>query len=216
MKAGRCLVFVGADGSGKSTLARTAAEECAHLGLSACVVWSRYNNYLSRPLLALARCTGHNRREAHDGFIFGYHDFQAAAALRYPFIALQAIDVNLAAWLRQRRRKTGVAVQVFERSPWDTLADVMLDTGCDAIATNLWGRWITAAMRGCGPVLWVRRSRPAILATRPELRHDRHLDRKLELYSRLAAHHGWHVLDNDRPLAEAKAAVRAWCATLAA
>lgn len=215
MNGRRCLVFAGADGSGKSTLARAAAAECARLGRPAEVVWLRYHNYLSKPLLALARCTGHNRREQHGGVTFGYHDFQRAAGLRYPFIALQAVDVNVAAWLRRRRQNPQAAVLVFERSPWDTLADVMLDTGCDALATNVWGRWITAAMRGLGPVLWVRRSLPAILASRPELRHDRLLERKLDLYTRLAALHRWPALDNDRPLDEARAAVREWCARVA-
>lgn len=208
------LSFVGADGSGKSTLARVAAEECNRMGRPAQVVWSRYNNIFTKPLLAVARCTGHSRREVHEGATFGYHDFQQADGLRYAFIALQTLDVNLAAWWKARTRGGAAAVIVFERSPWDTLADVMLDTGCEALATNTWGRWMTVSMRGRGPVFWVRRSRQAILATRPELRHDRLLDAKLALYERLAAQFGWHQLDNDRPLEEAKAAVRQWCGHL--
>lgn len=210
------IAFVGADGSGKSTLARIAVEECAGLGVSARVVWSRFNNYLSKPLLALARCTGHNRREVHDGTTFGYHDFRSAAWLRYPFIALQTVDANLAAAVKLRRSPAQPDVLILERCAWDTLSDVILDTGCEAIADNVWGRLMTASISCRGPVLWVCRDRDAILATRPELRHDRLLDEKLALYERLAALHGWHRIDNNRTLDEARATVRTWMRRLLA
>lgn len=209
------MAFVGADGSGKSTLARIAAEECAKLKVPAQVVWSRFNNYLSKPLLALARCTGHSRREVHDGVTFGYHDFRDADFLRYPFILLQTIDVNVAAAVR-RRADRGARVLIYERSAWDTLSDVMLDTGCRQIGWNVWGRWMTASVRGRGPVLLISRSRDSILATRPELKHDRLLDEKIATYESLATIHGWQRIDNNRPLDEARADVRAWVHRLAA
>ncbi len=202
------IAFVGSDGSGKSTLARTAQEECAACGIPAQVVWSRFNNFLSKPLLALARVTGHSRREVHDGVTFGYHNFRGAVFLRHPFIALQTLDVNLAAAMKARLAGKQAGILIFERSAWDTLADVILDTGCDRLAVNAWGRWMTASVSGRGPVLWVSRSKASILATRPELKHDRLLDEKIALYGRLAAVHGWHRIDNSRSLDEAKADVR--------
>lgn len=207
---GHIIAFVGADGCGKSTLARIAAEECDRIGVPANIVWSRFNNYLSKPLLALARCTGHNRREVHDGVVFGYHDFRSAVFFRFPFIFLQAIDVNLAAAKKMRRLARQPGVIICERSAWDTLSDVILDTGLDSLADNAWGRLITASIRGSGPVLWINRSRDAILRSRPELKHDRMLNEKIALYERLAVIHGWHKIDNNRPLDQTRDDVRNW------
>jgi hypothetical protein len=198
----RIISFVGPDGCGKSTLASIAAQVLQKQGLCAQVVWSRFNNYFSKPLLALARCSGHTRREVHDGVAFGYHDFHSAIWLRYPFILLQTIDVNLAHFVKAQRAAKSSDILIFERSPWDTLADIILDTGCRSLATNVWGRWITAQMRGLGPVFWVNRSKDSILNTRPELRHDRMLDEKIGIYAELAVASGWAPLDNNRPLGE--------------
>lgn len=196
----RIIAFVGPDGCGKSTLARIAAEEMTKHGFQAQIVWSRFNNYFSKPLLGLARLTGHNRREVHDGAEFGYHDFQSSGWLRYPFIFLQTIDVNIATFIKIKRAEKKTDILVFERSPWDTLADIIVDTGCINLATNYWGRLITAQIRGRGSVFYVNRSKDSILCTRPELKHDRTLDKKIAIYAELAETCGWTTLDNNRPL----------------
>jgi hypothetical protein len=198
----RIICFVGPDGCGKSTLARIAAEELSRQGLRALVVWSRFNNFLSKPLLALALCTGHNRREVHDGAVFGYHDFQCAPWLSYPFILLQTIDVNLACLTKRIQVEQQADILIFERSPWDTLADIIVDTGCRSLTATVWGRLITVQMRGRGPVFYVNRSKDLIMKTRPELKHDRRLDEKIAAYAELAVACGWAPLDNNRPLAE--------------
>jgi ABC-type dipeptide/oligopeptide/nickel transport system ATPase component len=196
----RIIAFVGPDGCGKSTLARIAAEEMTKHGFQAQIVWSRFNNYFSKPLLGLARLTGHNRREVHDGAEFGYHDFQSSGWLRYPFIFLQTIDVNIATFIKIKRPEKKTDILVFERSPWDTLADIIVDTGCINLATNYWGRLITAQIRGCDRVFYINRSKELILRMRPELKYDKTLDRKIAIYSKLATTGGWLTLDNNRPL----------------
>ena len=177
-----------------------AAEEMTRHGFQAQVVWSRFNNYFSKPLLGLTRLTGHNRREVHDGAEFGYHDFQSSGWLRYPFIFLQTIDVNIATFIKIKRPEKKTDILVFERSPWDTLADIIVDTGCINLATNYWGRLITAQIRGCDRVFYINRSKELILRMRPELKYDKTLDRKIAIYSKLATTGGWLTLDNNRPL----------------
>ncbi len=157
MDGTKLLFFVGADGAGKSTLARFAVEELSRRGQRAVLVWSRFNNFLSKPLLALARLSGHTLRETHDGAHFGYHDFDRSPFYKYPFILTEAVDVNLATAFRLRKMQRQAEVLVFERSPWDTLADVILDTGCEALEHNVLGRWMTALVRNRGRVLWVSR-----------------------------------------------------------
>ena len=204
----RMVFFVGVDGCGKSTLARFVAEHYQRQGCNTTILWSRFNNLLSKPLLALARLTGHNYYETHDGVRFGYHNFEHECWLRYPFVLTQALDVNLANLCQIRRVDRKAEVFVFERSAWDTLADVILDTGCEPLMGNRWGRWITAQARGRGNVIWISRSKENIVQSRPELRHDRKLSRKIAIYGRLAAMNNWPCLDNNRPLAEVQADLR--------
>ncbi len=205
MSPSPCIItFVGPDGCGKTTLARIAAEELGKQGFHSQIVWSRFNNYFSKPLLGLARLTGHNRREVHDGVVFGYHNFHSSAWLRYPFIFLQTIDVNLATFIKIRQAVKGADILIFERSPWDTLADIILDTGCTNLASQVWGRWITAQMHGRGPVFCITRSKDSILCSRPELKHDRTLEKKIAIYSHLAQTCGWLCLENNGSLAEVR------------
>lgn len=203
----KILFFVGADGCGKSTLARFAVEELNRRGARAALVWSRFNNYLSKPLLALARLTGHNYYETHDGVRFGYHDFDRAVLYQFPFILAQVLDVNVATAFRLARIKRCANTLVFERGPWDTLADLILDTGCGRLAGNYIARLITSRVRGA-TVLWIRRSHESILRSRPELRHDRTLCRKIAIYELLAGQYSWRIIDNDRPLELVKEEVR--------
>lgn len=196
------ICLVGCDGSGKSTLAKHAITFLRARGHRPVLVWSRYNHFFSKPLLALAKLTGHSWQEVADGVAFGYHDFRAPW-LRWTFPRLQALDVRLATARKLRAAAREGDVLVFERSPWDTLADVILDTGDAGLIHSRWGRRIVAPVRGRGPVVWISRPKDAILATRPELRHDRSLEQKMAIYGELAAAYGWTRLDNTGSLKDA-------------
>ena len=204
MVSTRFLVFTGADGSGKSTLARFAVNELHRRGVRASLVWSRFNNYLSKPLLALARLTGHSYYETHGGVRFGYHDFEAVPFYRYLFVMLQAVDVNMAMAFHLRLRHRKGEALVFDRGPWDTLADVMVDTGWSGLAESRWGQLFPTQIQNRSLVIFVSRRREEILKTRPELVHDTKLARKIGIYEHLARVHGWRQLDNNQPLALVK------------
>ena len=94
------ISIVGVDGSGKTTLASWLVDELAAQGHRPVLVWSRFRNYLSKPLLALTRLTGHNYYRTVDGVKFGFHDFERLVGYRELFAVLQAIDVNIAAYAR--------------------------------------------------------------------------------------------------------------------
>jgi hypothetical protein len=194
------ICLVGCDGSGKSTLARFIVDELRRRGYRPVLLWSRYNHFFSKPLLAVARLLGYSPKEVHDGTTFGYHDFYRASWLKWSFIVLQIIDVNLAICkqLRAARRKGDVVV--FERSPWDTLADIMLDTRHERLGETCWGRWIVASMAERSTVFWVQRDFTSILLTRPELRFDRDLRMKMRNYESLALTFAWNRIINSGKL----------------
>lgn len=74
------ILLMGTDGAGKSYFATWLARRMQQSGIDATIVWSRFNNYVSKPYLAVTRLTGHNRYERIDGARFGFHDFEKTAA----------------------------------------------------------------------------------------------------------------------------------------
>jgi len=204
----KLISIVGVDGSGKTTLANWLADELAAHGRSPVLVWSRFRNYLSKPMLALTRFTGHNYYRTFEGVKFGFHDFERLVGYRELFALLQAIDVNIAAYARIHRRRAGSDMLVCERGPWDTLVDVTADTGLMWLPGSALGAAYSLLMRRDAAVFWVSRDRVNILRSRPELVHDHKLDMRSAVYAQLAARHGWHVVDNNGTLEDSKSKIR--------
>ena len=57
-KTPKLIFLVGADGAGKSYHARWLVNYIKNRGLKTRLIWSRFNNYSSLPLLAFTRLTG--------------------------------------------------------------------------------------------------------------------------------------------------------------
>ena len=142
--------------------------------------------------------SGHNYREVHEGVVFGYHDFQSSGWLRYPFIFLQTIDVNIATLIKIKRAEKETDILIL-KEVLDTLADIILDTGAKISpiiygVAGLFRKYRTVAL------YFYTRSKESILRSRPELKHDRTLDRKISIYAKLATVCKWDTLDNNRSL----------------
>lgn len=195
------LIFItGADGVGKSCIARWLVERLLQRGLRAGLVWSRFSNFLSKPLLAITRLSGHNFYKTVDGVLFGFHNFENLYGFRYLFALLQAIDVNIAAIKDISRIRHRFDILVCERGPWDTLADVIADTALDSLFEGVLSKLFTAQIRNEARVIMVRRSKENIFRSRPELIHDFKLDRKLAIYNRLAEVNRWSTIDNNHSI----------------
>jgi hypothetical protein len=199
------LIFItGTDGAGKSCLSKWLVGYFKEHDLKAGLVWSRFNNFLSKPLLGLTRLTNHNYYKMIDGVLFGFHNFEHLNGFRHVYAVTQAIDVNLAALRDIRIARRRFDIVLCERGPWDTLVDVIADTGIDDLHQTPLGRVFTMQVRNGSAVILINRSKDKILNSRPELVHDNRLDRKIEIYKKLAKSNGWFSVDNNSSLAKTK------------
>jgi hypothetical protein len=207
----RIIAVTGVDGSGKTTLTDWLREELRARGHEPGFVWSRFNNYTSLPLLAVTRLTGHNYYREHAGVRMGFHDFgRLPLLLRYLFVALQAVDVNIATLFRIAGPSRRNRITICERGPWDTLVDVAADTGLDRLATPAMLALFSGQVARRTDMVLVERSADAIEAVRPELEFDTKLRRRQALYRRLAEIGGWKVLDNNGGLDDTRKNFAAW------
>lgn len=200
----RLIAICGVDGAGKTTVLRALQARLESEGILTRHVWSRFRNYASKPLLALARLTGHNRKEQHPGFRIGYHRFQATAYAR-PFLALQAFDAALDAGLRYR----GPGLILADRCLLDTLVDLAVDTGLDELIMDRLAPRLKCFLPRPALAIVMTRSPGRIATARPDAIADRHFARRRALYGRLARQLGLPVIANDGSVDDAVDAILA-------
>ena len=198
------ICITGVDGSGKTSLTNWLLEYLADQDYKVESVWSRFNNYLSKPLLALTRITGHNHRSNIDGVKYGFHDFKKLYVYRELFALLQGIDTNIAAYFKITKKKLTVDCLVCERSPWDTLVDVIVDTGSDSFVYKWMSGLYLKQVRGKSLVLFIDRDYKKIVSCRSELLHDYKMEEKIATYRELAKKEDWMQIDNNNSIEETK------------
>ncbi len=159
------LCLSGVDGCGKTHLLRHIRDEFFLNGIDHRHVWSRFRNYLSKPLLFIARITGHNRKEQIGGVHYGVHDFRDVTWLVRPFLILQFIDNVIDILFRyhlSRRRILG------DRCVLDTLVDLAADTGRDDIVFGIYGRILLALLPQPVRLIIINRPIENIIRDRPD------------------------------------------------
>ncbi|HET6467552.1 MAG TPA: hypothetical protein VFG43_04150, partial [Geminicoccaceae bacterium] len=196
LDAWRLIALAGVDGSGKTLLLQHLRRRLDADGIPHRHVWSRFRNYLSKPLLAVARLTGHNRKEQHGTVRIGYHELTGSPMLARLFLALQATDnlLDILARYRLRRRRRLI---VGDRCVYDTLVDLCVDTGLDELVLDRIGPWLVRLLPSPHLVVVLDRSPRLIQGQRPDALLDRNFARRRALYARLAARYGLPVIAND-------------------
>jgi hypothetical protein len=192
----RLVALAGVDGGGKTFLLSALRRRLDAAGVPHRHVWSRFRNYLSKPLLALARLTGHNHKEELGGVRTGYHDFAGRPWLAWPFLCLQVVDSVLDCWWRYRRGHDRRVV-LADRCVYDTLVDLAVDTGLDDVLFGRLGRWLVSRLPRPHLAVVIERPVAAVRRDRPDVLLDRHFARRRALYRRLAAEFRLPTLAND-------------------
>lgn len=194
-KLSKVVFLAGIDGAGKTMCAKMLFEELRRQGVNAGYAWSRNNNYFSKPLLAFTLLSGLNYKERRGGFTFQYYEFWRWKLIAGLYIWLQAIDINIATYFKICRKSKKRDILICDRGPYDTLVDVMLGTGEDILAGGRYRAFIRMLPKE-HKVIYLRRPVGKIVEDRPELRYDRGLLRKNELYAKMQRRFGWATVDN--------------------
>lgn len=202
----RAIALIGIDGAGKTTLVQALRERLDAAGHPTIHVWSRFRNYLSKPLLGLARLTGHNRRLVLAGVTVGLHQFEGVWWLARPFLALQRLDLHLDAWCRVRPAAWRGLV-VMDRCLLDQLVDVAADTGLHAQIIDELAPRLFDLLPQPARIVLVDREPVLIGRSRPDALADPRLLLRRQLYHRLAERLSLPVIANDGTLAEADRAL---------
>lgn len=195
----RIVFLTGVDGSGKTFFARQLIDALTSRGFRVIHVWSRFNNYLSKPLLAIARGMGLNYYETRDGVKIGYHDFEKNPIIAFLFVWLQLFDVwiaSVAKFWTPLIFKDHVLI-VSDRGPHDTLMDVVLDTGKEDLPYTFLGKLYCRAIPFRHKILFINRKREKIESSRPDIKVDRKFPRRLNLYLRHQENLGFCAISND-------------------
>ena len=198
----------GVDGVGKTRIADALAAALEAEGRLTRRFWSRFRNYLSRPLLGLTRLTGHNRKERVGGTVIGYHDFADRPWLAWPFLVLHAVDLALDALLRCRWGRHG-ATLVADRCLLDGIVDLAVDTGRERFVIDRLAPWLVRLLPRPWRAVVIERDPILVGRDRPDALADRNHHRRRVLYRRLARRLGLPLVGNDGPIEAAIARVRA-------
>ena len=189
--------MTGPDGVGKTTFSRMLVKELLHRGIDVKHGWTRYRNYLSKPLLAYTRLIGLNYYEENQGYLHGYHDFHKSTAISMLFPILQTIDVNLATYFRIVRRTQAGGIMICDRGPFDTLVDVMIDTGNANLGKGIFFYLYLALVRNKCKLIVLDRSFDNIVKTKMEIKYDKKIFQKIKLYRFYANHYSLPIVDNN-------------------
>lgn len=195
----RMVALTGTDGAGKTFLLHGLQRRMDAAGVPHRHVWTRFRNYLSKPLLGATRLSGHNRKEDFGGGSIGYHEFAGRSWLAWPFLCLQVLDNLFDIWWRYHR-SADQRVVVADRCVYDTLVDLAIDTGLDDVVFGPLGHRLVAMLPAPRLVVVLNRPVAAMRIHRPDVLLDRNFARRRALYQRLAQEFRLPVLENDGPV----------------
>ena len=194
----KIVFLVGIDGVGKTTYTKMILKALQEKGINAKHGWSRNSNYFSKPLLAFAIITGLSIKKYHQGITFQYYDFWRSIIVSKLYIWLQVVDVNIATYFKIYKKAKKAEILICDRGPYDTLVDIMLGTGANLLDKNRSQKFIRLLPKE-HKVIYLYRPINEIVRDRPELRYDKSLHRKNELYLRMQKEFNWKIIENVNP-----------------
>ncbi|MBI3242591.1 MAG: hypothetical protein HYZ49_09900 [Chloroflexi bacterium] len=202
------IYLTGCDGTGKSTQAKALLARLTASDVKPRHLWLRFPFLLSLPVLLYARWRGHSWYEDAGGVRHGYWDFRNSRLLRLTLPWLLLIDATLAAVINIYLPLWLGKTIVCERFVLDMLADLAVAFDDPGLSRRLPGKLYPRLLPTGAAIVALDLDAATIRERRPDLRTDRRLETRLEVYRQLAADLGMPVIRSDQLLEEVSEQIR--------
>jgi thymidylate kinase len=198
----RFIYLSGCDGTGKSTQARRLLARLESIGLRPRHLWLRFPFLLCLPLLAYARWRGYSWQEQIGEDRHGYWDFRRSWLLKtlLPWVLL--LDAMLAALQKVYIPLWLGRTIVCERFALDMLVDLSVAVGDAGLHRRLPGRLYPRLIPRDAALIVLDLDAETIRERRVDLRADRRLEVRLDVFRRLGAERSLQVVSSTAPVDE--------------
>ena len=194
------IIFSGIDGSGKSTHARIFEHELKSNGMSVKYVYMRGlgRTFLSLPFLALCRLLKITKvHKLESGIRVSEYPFYAYKPLRLLWPLAQLIDSMIYTVLLIRLSQPFYDAIIFDRSPVDTLVDIIADTRLPIEVKILQKLFLSLLPRNSVMII-LDVNEEVALVRKKDILTKFYLSIRRRLYNWLAELYGWHVVSTNR------------------
>lgn len=181
------IYIAGCDGTGKSTQARLLLNHLRAEGVRVRPLWMRFPFFFSIPFLVYARLRGYSWDETKDKEKYGYWDFEKSAVILRLFPWVLLIDVTLASILKIYIPIWLGYTILCERYVLDVLADLAVAYKDNNFCSRTLGKWYLGLLPSSSSVLILDLDADVIRARRPSLQYDLLLEKRLDIYRRMAS-----------------------------
>jgi len=162
-------------------------------GIRSDYVWMRFHHIFSLPLLALARKCGLTEVQHYARGKASYHHFDRVKPMAIAYRYLLLVDTFIAVMVKIFPRLALGRTVICDRFVYDTLVDLMLSTSDRNVPDYITTRLLLSLASNSKTVVMMD-DQTRLRARRENVRLDRNLASKIELYNALSARFGLPIL----------------------
>jgi thymidylate kinase len=184
----RVICIIGPDGTGKTTQVKMLIKYLKENGYNYEYRWMRFHHFISLPVLALARILGLTEiQQLPNGKKIGYHHFYKSKLISNLYTISLYLDTLLAMmfkiYIPIKIRKKYI---ICDRFIYDTLVDLIVDLDNVEILDSMVGGLFLKLMPKDCSVIMLLAPYEKIKDRRVDLKYDRSLKRRIEIYNKIA------------------------------